>query len=157
MLLPKAVMTSVVSIAWLYTQSLWTGPVGIDLPMAVFPARVGHPVSRNANVPLVRIRLVKEVRAGSVAAVRLAAGSTDAVTIDVKRSALSEQVLAAAFSVRSSLVDRRATHPIANIVVYIPENLGPRPLSPGDQLRFAGLVTELRAQPPDGFLEVSAG
>ena len=155
MLLLKAVLAGLVSTAWLYNPSSGTGLVAIDLRTAVFAPKVGPSVPGDESDPLIRIRLVSEVRPGSVASVRLPAGSNQVITIEVKQSALSEQVLAAAFSVRSSLAARRASHPTANIVLNIPEISGPRPLSPSDQAKFARLVTSLQAQPLGTSIEVT--
>jgi hypothetical protein len=155
MLLLKPIMSALVATAWLYTPHLPTSATPIDLAVPVLRPTALISVPGKETDPLVRIRLVDTLRGGSVASISLPAGSSEVVTMEVKRSALSEQVLAAAFGARASITGRRAARPTANIVVYIPDKLGPRTLSRSDQLKFARLVTELQAAAPGTFIQIS--
>jgi hypothetical protein len=147
MLLLKAVLTGLVSGLWIYSPA--AGSTEADVSNVSQMIGVTHGYNQ-----FVRIQLAEEMRVGSIASVSLPAGS-DQVTIKVKRSALAPHVLAAAFSVLSSLAPRRVAHPTATVVVYIPEALGARALSPANQVKFEALVAQLRSQPPGSFLEVN--
>jgi len=126
----------------------------LALPTAVL--RPGSSISVNESHALVRIRLVEELRKpGSAASVSLQAGPNEVFMIEVKRSVLSVQILAAAFAIRPHLAATRSKHPNANVVVYIPGTLSSRNLSPSDQLMFERLMTELKGHAPGDFIEVS--
>lgn len=156
MLLRTALISGLVSISWPPVPAQRASADGITLPIAVFGPTAGPSVSLGESDAVVRVRLVEKLQnPASAASVSLPAGSNEVFMVEVKRSALSAQVLAAAFAVRSHLAARRSKHSNANIVVYIPANLSPRSLSPSEQLMFARLVVELQAHPPGGFIEVS--
>lgn len=105
---------------------------------------------------LVRLRLVEDLKKpGSSVSVRLAAGATGIFNIDVKRSALSAGVLAAAFAARSSVAAMRLKRPNSNIVIYIPDTSSFRPLSPENRLKFEHLVKRLQDANIGEVIEVS--
>jgi hypothetical protein len=150
--------TGLVALACLAVPAPRANADDTALPIAVVAPTFGLPVLPNESDAVVRIRLVEELqRPASSAAVSLPTGSNGVFTVEVKRSALSAQVLAAAFAVRSHFAAQVSKNPKANIVVYIPDKLPPRSLSPSEQLMFEGLVEALKAQPTSGFVEVSAG
>lgn len=156
MLIRKALYTGLLSVAWLPFLSQHAGGDGVTMPITI-PRPLAVPsTSVNESDALVRVRLVEDLRKpGSIASVSLPAGSNEAFIVEVKRSVLSSELLAAAFGVRSHLAAMRSKRSNANIVVYIPATFSPRGLSPDDQVKFERVVVELRAHPPGDFIEVS--
>jgi hypothetical protein len=153
MLSLKILITGLVSITWHPIPSQPAEVDGIASQIALL--RRESSGSTNESNPLIRVRLVEELlKPGSAASVRLQAGSNEVFVVEVKRSLLSAQVLAAAFAARPHLAGRRSEHPNANVVVYIPDKFSPRILPPSDQLMFENLVTQLKGHPPGDFIEV---
>jgi hypothetical protein len=157
MLLLKALTTALVSTVSLSIPSPRTSAAGIYLQIGDSRPTPTSVISASQNGSLVRVRLVDALRPGSAASVSLPRGSNDVFTIEVKRSTLSEKVLAAAFATLYSLATRRGTYPTANILVYIPDSLGARPVFPSDKAKYAHLIADLNAQPTGNFVEVSGG
>ncbi len=156
MLSRKARLIGVVFIAALLTPSVRANADGADSPITVLRQAVAISISARQGTAPVRVRLVEKLPTPeSAASVSLPSGASDGFVVEVKQSALSVYVLAAAFHARSAMAGRRAKYPSGDIVVNISEMLSNRTPSPRDQAAFAPLIAELRGHTVGDVIEVS--
>lgn len=105
---------------------------------------------------VVRIRLVDSVSQTSAgASIRVPGGTAGVYIVEVKRTAVTADVLAAAFSVLSNIANKQSKTPQANIMLYLPDNVSQPKLAPSERKRFERLITDLKAAKKGEFLEVS--
>ena len=121
------------------------------------PGPEPQPALRTSPRPSVPVQL--RLGAGSTdreaaAVITRVAGTNTKYLIELKRTALSPSLLAAAFAAVPSAVAQQARYPSARVAVHVSEKLPPRPLTPDDRERFQRLIAELLAKPPGEPVEV---